>query len=384
MINVINNQIDRHLGDYYQVRILVIGFTKIKYMPYMRFYLDNIDVLKNDVHLLYWNRDLEEEDVHLLEGVTLHEFKYYQEDEVAKYRKFLSFWKYRNFAINILENNDFDAIVVLHSLPAVLISDKLINKYSGRFILDYRDSTYEFFLPFKQTVARLVKGSYATFVSSDAFRKFLPQSERIKTYSSHNILIDSLSHRDEKILNGIVSDKIRIAFWGFIRHEEINIELINKLAADSRFELHYFGREQQVAIKLKNHVKSHGFTNVFFHGAYQPEDRYIFARSTDIIHNIYADRNTLLAMGNKYYDGAIFRIPQICMYGSFMAEMATRSGIGFACNPFDNDFADRIYQYYKNIQPNVFRENCDRETERAYNEYLTGRAILSKFFDWSV
>lgn len=31
------------------MKILIIGFTKIKYMPYMNFYLDNIDKAKHEV-----------------------------------------------------------------------------------------------------------------------------------------------------------------------------------------------------------------------------------------------------------------------------------------------------------------------------------------------
>ena len=54
------------------MKILIIGFGKIKFMPYMNFYLDNIDKNANEVHLLYWNRDLREEDTSALECVTLH------------------------------------------------------------------------------------------------------------------------------------------------------------------------------------------------------------------------------------------------------------------------------------------------------------------------
>ena len=56
------------------MKILIMGFSKIKYMPYINFYLGNIDVAANDVHLLYWNRDLMPEDTTVLKGVTLHEF----------------------------------------------------------------------------------------------------------------------------------------------------------------------------------------------------------------------------------------------------------------------------------------------------------------------
>ena len=34
------------------MKILIIGITKIKYMPYMNFYLDNIDATVNEVHYL--------------------------------------------------------------------------------------------------------------------------------------------------------------------------------------------------------------------------------------------------------------------------------------------------------------------------------------------
>ena len=76
------------------MKILVMGFSKIKYMPYMNFYLENIDTSKNDVHLLYWNRDLQQEDTSHLQDVTLHEFKCYQEDDVSKFSKIKSFLKF--------------------------------------------------------------------------------------------------------------------------------------------------------------------------------------------------------------------------------------------------------------------------------------------------
>lgn len=357
------------------MRVLVIGFAKIKYMPYMNFYLDNIDRSANDVHLLYWNRDLLEEDTSNLTDATLHEFRCFQEDDVQKPSKLGSFHKYRRYAKGVIRNGYFDAIIVLHSLTSLLIADEL-KKYSGKYIFDYRDSTYESFSPFKMAIATLVKNSYATFVSSDAFRRFLPSSESAKIYTSHNLLIDSLSHRNEKELHGEISDKIRIAFWGLIRHEAINLEIIKKIASDRRFELHYYGREQQVALNLKQYVADNRVENVFFHGEYKPEDRYGFARRTDILHNIYHDGNTMLAMGNKYYDSAIFYIPQICMRGSFMQKQATSAGIGFACSPYDEHFTDSIFEYYTNLDQNEFVRNCDTEVTRFYDEYKRGAAII--------
>lgn len=358
------------------MKLLIMGFTKIKYMPYMNFYLESINTVENEVHLLYWNRDLKPEDTSALKNITLHEFSLFQEDDVSKLSKIGSFLKYRKFALKLLKNGGFDFVIFLHSLPGVLIADKLKKQYSGKYIFDYRDSTYEGFAPFKKIVDSLVEKSYATFVSSDAFRKFLPEKESEKIYTSHNLLSDSLLHRNERSEHGVPSDKIRIAFWGFIRHTEINREIIKKLANDSRFELHYYGREQQVALDLKEYLTELKAENIFFHGEYRPEERYEFVRHTDLIHNLYRDSNTMLAMGNKYYDGIIFYIPQLCMRGSFMGKKCTENGIGLECDPFEDDFADKLYDYYNAIDTSAFHNSCDKEFEKVLCEYKNGKNIL--------
>ena len=354
------------------MKILIMGFTKVKYMPYMNFYLDNINSAEHEVHILYWNRDLQSEDLSKYKGCILHEFKCYQEDDVSKFSKVKSFVKYRKFAKSLLTGQKFD------SLTGVLITDVLKKFYSEKYIFDYRDSTYENFTPFKNLVASITRNAYATFVSSDAFRKFLPEDCQNKIYTSHNLLIDSLEHRDEKMLHGILSDKIRIAFWGFIRHEEINKEIIRKVAGDSRFELHYYGREQRIALNLKAYASELNAMNVFFHGEYTPEQRYIFVRQTDIIHNMYYDANTMLAMGNKYYDGIIFRIPQICMPGSFMGECVERADVGLIGDPYENDFIDNVYKYYISLNQEAFSKACDIELEKVMSEYAKGLKIIKK------
>lgn len=364
------------------MKILMLGFAKIKYMPYMKFYFENIDILSNDLHLLYWNRDLKVEDTSFLAGVKLHEFCCAQEDDVSKTSKVSSFLKYRRYVKSILNVEKFDLIIVLHSLPGVLICDQLQKMYKNKYIFDYRDSTYEKFKVYKTVIGKLVKGSRATFVSSDAFRKYLPINEKNKIFTSHNILVDSLTHRDEKEKHGVLAKKIRIAFWGFIRHESINCEMIRKIAKDDRFELHYYGREQQVAINLKRFAKEIDASNVYFHGEYKPEERYEFVRNTDIIHNVYMDENMMLAMGNKYYDATIFYIPLMSMKGSFMAVKAKEARIGFEVNPYEDDFLDKLFEVYGSLDRNEFKKNCDKELQRVLVEYKLGSDLIKRLTDF--
>jgi len=356
------------------MKILIVGFTKLKYMPYKNFYLDNIDHKVNDIHLLYWNRDCKQEDLSQYNSLTLHEFLCYQEDEVPKKFKLHSFLKYRTYVKSVIQKNNYDFIIILHTLPGILIIDDLLKRYSGKYILDYRDSTYEEFLLFKKMVHLMVRNSSVTFVSSDAFRKYLPSDKRI--YTSHNILIDSLHHREDKDKKGIPSEKIRMAFWGFIRHEEINKKIIAQVTKDKRFELHYYGREQETALNLKRYAKEIMADNVYFHGEYKPEDRYEFINNTDVIHNIYNDNNMMLAMGNKFYDGIIFRLPQLCMKGSFMGERVEKFQVGLMCDPREEFFLENVYKYYSNLDRNAFNNNCDIALDSVLKEYQYGVNIV--------
>ena len=360
------------------MRILIIGPGKMKYMPYAHFYLDNIDRNVHDTHVAYWNRDEKEEDLSQFDGLHLHEFKKYILDDYPLWKKLRLFYSYRRFCISLIKKYEFDYIIVLHSIPAVVLCDWLTNHYRKRFIFDYRDSTYEPRVKlFKNVIGRLINFSQVTFTSSDGFREYFPDDCQSKVITSHNLLEDSLSYRDA---GKSKSDKIRIAFWGFIRHIDINKFLIDRVGHDNRFELHYYGREQYEATALKEYTHLKHYTNIFFHGEYKPIDRYTFASNTDLIHNIYHDANMLRAMGNKYYDGIIFRIPQICFPNSQMAKMCESAGVGASFDPRENDFCETLYAYYHSIDHVTFDKGCDQELERVMSQYKTGSRIIRNIF----
>ena len=359
------------------MKILIMGFSKLKYMPYMNLYIDNITRENNEIHFLYWNRDLKDESIpENLAGVTLHEFKSYQEDDVSKFSKINNFIKYKKYAKKIIKKEKFDFIIVLHSLPGVLLSNYLKKHYKNKYIFDFRDVTYEKFSFYKKIIAKVVNNSQYTFVSSAGFLKYLPKTEKI--IISHNMLLDSLNHRDDRKNNLIKCEKVRISFWGFIRNEELNKTIINKISKDDRFELHYYGREQQVALNLKEYARQLNSSNVYFHGEYKPNDRYNFISETDIIHNLFDDSNMLLAMPNKYYDGIIFRIPQLCLSGSFMGETTNNANVGLTVNPYEDSFLEKIWDYYSHLNIKSFEKNCDNELERVLLEYNNASIIIKK------
>lgn len=357
------------------MKILILGFTKISYMPYMNFYTEQFASTNNEIHLFYWNRD-EKEDVAPPIDMKLHEFRLYQEDEIAKIKKIKSFMKYRKKAKQLLLKEKFDFVIVLHTIPGVILYDVLKKNYSNKYILDYRDFTFENIGFYKSIIHKLVNHSTATFVSSDAFRKYLPETSKI--YTSHNILLDSLKKREVRRCKTREASPIRIRYWGFIRHEKINKIIIDRLANDNRFELHYHGREQQTANNLKQYCAQQCIGNVFFHGAYFPEDRYVFAEKTDLLHNIYEnDIPTSNAMGNKFYDGITFYLPQICNKESFMGDQVSKLEIGLEINPYNEDFSNKLYDYYNSINWVCFEEKCDNALRMVLAQYSEGTELIA-------
>lgn len=357
------------------MKILIVGFTKLKFMPYLRFYIDNLNASNFTIHLITWNRDLKEDEI-IVDNIHIHEFREYQLDEVPKYKKIMNFIKFRKFSINKMKNLDFDKLIILHTLPGVILFDQLLFYYRKKYILDYRDFTFENYSIYRLIINILINFSYATFLSSIEFKKNLTKS---KDYViSHNLLLDSLNYRSEFKINRKLP--IRIGFWGFIRQYNLNKIFIEKISLDSRFELHYFGREQKTALDLKKFVLECNAKNIFFHGEYSPKDRYIFKDKIDIIHNCYIDDKIMKnAVSNKFYDGIIFSIPQICYPNTFMSKLVCDARVGIQSSPFSDKFLDDIYNYYININTTEFNKNCTLKLNEVLNEYNNAIKTIDTF-----
>lgn len=358
------------------MKILILGFTKLAYMPYMNIHLELLRKLNAEIHLVYWNRD-GKPDINFPEGVICHEFNLHQKDEQPKWSKIKNFLKYSTFVKKILSAEKFDRIIVLSTIPAVLLTNILMIKYKRKFIFDYRDVTFEQLPIYRFIVGLIAKCSSMTLVSSNAFRKFLPPLDNI--YTSHNILLDALEKREIRCSQPRIQQPIRVRYWGLIRHKQVNCRIIDALTNDKRYELHYHGRMEDVALDLQNYCHKNKITNVFFHGSYLPNDRYQYIESTDILHNMF-DNDVIMqpAMANKLYDGIVHYIPQICSRGSYMGEIVTENGIGMALDPEQPRFADDLYSFYSSIDWKSFKSNADKLLNKVISEDEVCRMAILK------
>ncbi len=361
------------------MKIAILGFTKISYMPYLHFYLNQINTEEHDVSLIYWQRD-ENPDSPVPNGVCAYPYCENMSDGISLYKKLPKFYGYRRYAIKKLKEIKPDFLIILHSTTGITVLDYVKRHFKKKYIFDYRDVTYEGNSIYRKMVGSLVEDSVLTFTSSDGFRRFLPDMPHV--FTSHNLTRDVLSAREELRVAKKDGKKIKVGFWGLLRNYKVNERLIEALGGDDRFELHYYGRAQDIMLDLINEsVKKH--TNVFFHGEYKSQDRISFAKETDIIHNAYnsTDRTMHYAMANKYYDGIVFYLPQLCTADTFMGQTVTEHNIGFACDVYSDSLADDIYNYYTSVDREKFVTACDAEFERIMREVEEGEAKIKEVLD---
>jgi hypothetical protein len=358
------------------MKVLIIGFGNTKYMPYLNFYLNNIPF--DDITIFTWDRDK----TRSLELEDKYKFVYFNQkitNDKNFFFKISSFYKYRKSLLLFLKHNNFDRVIILHTPPAFLIYKFLIKNYKFNFLIDYRDITYEKNYFFRFIINKIISKSYATFISSLGFKKFLSDRQFFITHNIDLNLVNNINNYHNRLKVG--TKRIVIRFWGQIRHLNYNIHFINKLSLDDRFELHFHGTNNNTFTKLFNYSKSKKLNNVFFHGEYIPDNRIQFSLNTDLIHNSYdVGKTEQYAMGNKYYDGAIFGIPQICNKFSHMGKRIVQDGLGISIDIKSKDFLNQIYEYFINLDRISFNRNCLSFIEKCMNEQEIAKEKISSFF----
>ena len=197
-----------------------------------------------------------------------HALLFHAKNPRSKLGKLLPFLRWRGFVLRLLRQGEYDRLIVLTTVPAVLLSDRLLGAYSGKYWIDIRDFTYENIRWYRGIVERLVRRAAGASISSDGFRTFLPNG--IPLYLSHNLTNESaeeqLCHLDPQ------KRPIVIGFLGGLRYEKQNQRLMRQLANSKKYSLCYMGKSHPgcdfPGFCQRNHIE-----NVRFFPAYQNEEK---------------------------------------------------------------------------------------------------------------
>ena len=282
--------------------ISVIFCGDIKYCPYLNRYTERLEILGMDYEVLFWNRD----------GRTLQLPKnYFWYDKISpetlgRKKKLIDFYGFRKWTNARIKKNKSDGLILLSTLSAVMLFGHL-RKYNRKYIFDIRDYSFENLALFRIIEKRIIKNSYFTAISSEGFKAFLPTYDYILAHNFNRKDLKTRTHFNKSV------DTINFVWNGTVRYLGFQKQYIDALKNDDRYKITYHGSGMELK-EFKAYVKKIGAKNVEFTGSYNNEDKPLLLENASVLNNCYGGNYgdaLKYAVSNRFYDGLIYRIPQV-------------------------------------------------------------------------
>jgi len=235
------------------MKLAVICPTNTWFMPYLRNYLDLLQISTVDYDVIYWDR-LHTDETNA--GIA------FRDSKIGYQRGFFDYLKFRRFVLKSLEKHRYDSAIVLGIQMAFMLRDVLTRRFRNAYILDVRDYNKVIRL---FDIKRVVDSSYVTVISSRGYTEWLPKSDKYRV--NHNTRVSSLEDVS-RVVDLDRSDVVRISCIGVIRDYLANIALIDSLRNERGFELYFHG-DGPVCEAIIQYTRDKGIENVFFTGRYR-------------------------------------------------------------------------------------------------------------------
>lgn len=333
------------------MRILIVTYDEYRNISYIEKYEKSIIKHAWDYNIVLWNRSGDKNT-----GLNNHHLVFQGLNRKSKLLKIIPFLRWRRFVIKQLKRVQYDRLIILTTVPAVLLADILLLKYSKRYWLDIRDYTYENFAFYHRIVKKLAERSAGTSISSPGFYSFIPRYENV--FLNHNIT-NQLAKKNDCSLD-TAHLPIVIGFVGGVQYLEENKRFCNHLKNNPRFILKYVGKVHP-GCDLKGYCKKINMNNVEFLPPYENADKPYIYEKIDLINSVYGADSpiTKLALPNRLYDAALFKKPILVSKGTLLAEIVERYNMGLAIDTRESELAMRIDAYLERFNRELFVEGCE-------------------------
>lgn len=341
------------------MKICILSIVNIKHMtgaaPYTEFFVENnipFDIIHIDKYSIN----------EMSKASNIYKYKININKDWSRVKKIYKYWGFRKFAINKVIENDYDLIITWGTETALLFQDFLLTKFRNKYIINIRDYANLNNSIKKIMLALLIKKSLFTTISSNGFKKFLPDFNYIRLHSVNTSVINSAAKRESKQSK---TDPLRICFIGNVRFYENDVKLLNELGNDPRFTIQYFGVGSD---KLKQYAIAQNIKNVEFVEAFDSSQTAELLDRGDVINNLYGHNIISLdtAVSIKYYYSVYLYLPILVFENTHMAEIS--KGISFVVNDNYTDLGDRIQDWYKKLDFVKFKSICDKKISEIEND----------------
>lgn len=353
---------------------LILSVSDGRHMPMSVFYTDFFEKnnIKYDIIRINRYEKHNENLVTETENGKIYEYNGLVPMGSPFYKKLHLFLNFRKYAIDIINREKYNYIVIWNENTAGVFCSFLSRKYQGRYCVNVRDFYRDLFYA-KLPVHIANKNSdfiteptpgLATGFPDKTFLVYNRDTRLIKNYTPHRF------HGPER--------PIRITHLGFYSKAELDArQLVGVLGNDERFELYFYG--QGFESEFADYVKDKGYKNVITGGAFPYKDTIKYFENTDIINAYYNHEQHLeLAFGIKDSYTPLLFIPGLTASITHWARVSKEyGGLAFLIDESKIDnLADDLYNWYMALDYDEFVKNCLEfnakvlETQRAIEERL--------------
>ena len=354
------------------MKVLIIDTVSYERAPYLKYYIEACNEQKIDYDLFLWDRQKN--------GILTkkqHIFTFHRRCDFGsgKIKKILPMLAYRKALLRRISEGDYTHLILINTLASVLISSKVFSEFTGKYIMDIRDYTYEGIGLYRKLVNKLVKKSAFTTLSSQGFFYFIEANDKI--IINHNI--SNIKNVQEETTLGI-KKPITIGFVGSVRYKNENMLLINSLKNNPNYKLQYIGSVVS-GCDLEECCKQQNISNVEFQGKFSNDEKPNIYKSIDLINAIYGtfSLEVTTAIPNRFYDALIFKKPIIASKGTFLGQLVAENQLGISVELNSQDITQKIEDYIQNFNKQNFEYNCEIYLEKVIQEQQAFKGYINEF-----
>ncbi|MCB2287717.1 hypothetical protein LGK99_11570 [Clostridium algidicarnis] len=346
------------------MKVALICPSNMLYMPYVDNYTKIINEIDVEYSIINWDRFKIEKESKFV----------YRDSKIGHQRRFLDYFKYSRFVLNILKKNNYDKIIVFGTQVVFFLKRYLLREYKNKYIIDIRDHNriIKYF-----NIEKVIDNSTFTVLSSPGYKEWLPKSS--KYVINHNTKTESLNElREVEPFDLSICNKITVGCIGALRDYKINIDLIEALKNNEFIQLNYHG-EGDINTDISKYLIENDIDNVNLTGRYAKEEEEALYYKNSIINVLrYNDSiNNKTALPNRLYNASIYGKPMIAYKGTYLSEQIEKCNLGLVLSSFDNIVAsiyDYLYEFDKetyNKGRKAFLQNVIRDNEYFYKKLET-------------
>lgn len=341
--------------------------------PFIQKYITLLKKKSIDYEIIIWNRNGSKKTD--IENAVIFSDKSNRTSSI--YEKFPHFLRFRRFVIKRIKKQKYEKIIFLTTLSAFFLPLSLFKQYKDKFILDYRDSSYEYLSFFKRKLSRIVNYSDFTCISSRGFLEILPKSNKYiithnyKERDIQNEIFDYQKKSGDEILT--------ISYIGVLREYEYMTNLIMQFANDSRFLLNIHGAGE-ILDDLRNFSKN--YDNISITGSYVESEKESLILNSDILcYNYPPSYINNCALANKFYDGLIYKKIMFGNIDTFSGKLIKNNYLGISLSDVEEEKNNKIFEFYHTLNSDLFIKNSHNFLVKAIEEEKYCINKINNFFN---